>query len=54
MEVTSNNASENRSIQSKEVGSGYNYFAICHAFVNRIKALNELQQLGKIKTPGFS
>lgn len=32
----------------------YDYFSICHHFVNKIKILNELQNVGKIKHPGFS
>ncbi len=34
--------------------SRYDYFNICHHFVRKIKKLNELKAIGKIKTPGFS
>ena len=32
----------------------YDYFNICHHFVRKIKKLNELNQIRKIKNPGFS
>lgn len=52
MEETNNNSVEQAAADKKSYSS-YDYFTICHSFVDQIKKFNELRRLKNLKNLNF-